>query len=125
MKQSIFIFLLSILGMQSVIAQTSFKTDRFRLTLSAVGQLTEMTDPSTNKNYLALGEKAPLLKIRVGNEWEEPGRAVFNSKSASFWFLVPTTNATTTRLTGSNAIMIQAFPYSFNKHSSSVKFFSF
>lgn len=90
MKQSIFIFLLSILGMQSVIAQTSFKTDRFRLTLSAVGQLTEMTDPSTNKNYLALGEKAPLLKIRVGNEWEEPGRAVFNSKSGTITLSFPT-----------------------------------
>ncbi len=61
--------------------QISLQTDDLNLTISPGGQLTEMLNPSTGKNYLPIGEKAPLLRIRVGSEWEEPSRAVFNSKS--------------------------------------------
>lgn len=61
--------------------QISLQTDDLSLTISPGGQLTEMLNLSTGKNYLPIGEKAPLLRIRVGSEWEDPARAVFNSKS--------------------------------------------
>ena len=61
--------------------QISLRTDDLNLTISPGGQVTEMLNPSTGKNYLPIGEKAPLLRIHVGSEWEDPARAVFNSKS--------------------------------------------
>lgn len=81
MKKLIFILLLGIGGFLNAKAQITLRTDRFILTLSAEGQLSEMTDPATDKNYFATGEKAPLLKIRVDDHWDEPAKAVFNVKS--------------------------------------------
>jgi len=61
--------------------QISLRTDDLNLTISPGGQLTEMLNPSTGKNYLPVGEKAPLLRIRVGTDWEDPARAVFYNKT--------------------------------------------
>ena len=62
--------------------QISLRTDDLNLTISPGGQVTEMLNRTTGKNYLPVGEKAPLLRIRVGSVWEEPSKAVFNSKSS-------------------------------------------
>lgn len=63
-------------------AQTiNLQTNAFRLSIAATGQISEMTNIASGKNYLASGEKAPLLKIRVGEQWEEPSKAVFNAKT--------------------------------------------
>lgn len=61
--------------------QINLKTDNLNLTLSQTGQITAILNPATEKNYLPRGEKAPLLRIRCTNEWEEPTQAAFNSKS--------------------------------------------
>jgi len=82
MKKLLFISLILFAQFLTVSAQPiSLKSDDLSLTISHGGQFTEMLNPSTGKNYLPVGEKAPLLRIRVGSEWEEPSRAVFNSKS--------------------------------------------
>ena len=81
MKKLISLILIHLLLASFVTAQQFvLKTADFRLTLSETGQLTEISDPSTGKNYLAAGQKAPLLKIRTGNKWEEPKHLVYNSK---------------------------------------------
>ncbi len=82
MKKLLFISLILFFQVLTLSAQKiSLQTDDLNLTISTGGQLTEMLNPSTGKNYLPIGEKAPLLRIRVGSEWEDPSRAVFNSKS--------------------------------------------
>ena len=81
MKGFIFIFLLAVCEILPVVAQINLRTDHFSLSITQTGQFSEMTNPATGKNYLAHGEKAPLLKIRVDTTWEEPSKAVFNSKS--------------------------------------------
>ena len=59
----------------------SLKTDNLNLTIAENGQFLSVINPTTGKNYLAAGEKAPLLKIRIDNTWEEPAKAVFNPRS--------------------------------------------
>jgi len=82
MKKLLFISIILFFQILTLSAQQiSLRTDDLNLTISSGGQLTEMLNPSTRKNYLPIGEKAPLLRIRVGSEWEDPARAVFNSKS--------------------------------------------
>ena len=74
--QILFIQLFSVSG-QSI----SLKTETLNLILDETGQLSALANPLTNKNYLAAGEKAPLLKIRLDQIWEEPAKAGFNSKT--------------------------------------------
>ena len=82
MKKLLFISLILFAHFSTVSAQPfGLKSDDLKLTISPAGQLTEMLNPSTGKNYLPIGEKAPLLRIRAGSEWEDPTRAVFNNKS--------------------------------------------
>lgn len=58
-----------------------FKTGDFALAISGSGQIVAMRDPVTGKNFLPPGQKAPLLRVRVGNEWLEPVKASFNEPS--------------------------------------------
>ncbi|WP_316789391.1 hypothetical protein [Pedobacter frigoris] len=59
--------------------QISLKSDGLNLNISAKGQLTALSNSVSGKNYLAAGEKAPLLKIRVDADWYEPTEAIFKS----------------------------------------------
>ena len=82
MKKLYLINLILFVHFLTVSAQPiSLTSNDLKLTISPSGQLTGLLNPSTGKNYLPVGEKAPLLRIRVGTEWEEPSKAVFNSKS--------------------------------------------
>jgi len=72
----------------SVSAQEiGLKSDGLNLSLSAKGQLTTLSNPVSGKNYLAMGEKAPLLKIRIGDNWYEPTDATFKSGIISLIYL--------------------------------------
>jgi hypothetical protein len=55
------------------------KSEGLNLTLSAKGQLIALANPASQNNYLAIGEKAPLLQVRIGNDWYEPTGATFKS----------------------------------------------
>jgi hypothetical protein len=82
MKKLYLINLILFVHLSVALAQSfSLKSEDLKLTISPGGQLTEMLNPSTGKNYLPVGEKASLLRIRVGREWQEPAKAVFNRKS--------------------------------------------
>lgn len=59
--------------------QINLSTPDLNLSVSQTGQVTTLLNPKTNKNYLPIKEKAPLLRIRTGSEWEEPNQAVFKS----------------------------------------------
>jgi hypothetical protein len=72
-------FLASFLGWLPRAQSIDFKTGDFVLTLSGSGQIMAMRDPMTGKDFLAPGQKAPLLRVRVGNEWLEPANASFNA----------------------------------------------
>ena len=89
MKRIIFIFLLAVCGIRPSDAQINLRIDQFSLAITQTGQLSEMTNLSTGKNYLVSGEKAPLLKIRVDTTWEEPSKAAFNSKSGEITLTYP------------------------------------
>jgi len=79
MKQLISVLLLQLLILSVVSAQSfKLKTDDFGLAVSETGQITELTNPISGKNYLAAGQNAPILKIRTQNDWEEPTKAEFN-----------------------------------------------
>ncbi len=91
MKYLLYPILIIFIQALAVSAQPiSLRTDDLNLTISVAGQLTAILNPSTDKNYLALNENAPLLKIRVGSEWEEPNRAIYNSKSGTITLNFPT-----------------------------------
>ena len=67
--------------------EISLKSEGLNLSLSSKGQLTSLSNPALNKNYLAMGQKAPLLQIRVGNDWYEPSGANFKSGIISLIYL--------------------------------------
>jgi len=80
MKKIFLIVFIQMLILSMVSAQSfKLKTDDFRIVISERGQITELSNPLTGKNYLANGPSAPILKIRTGKDWEEPSIAVFNS----------------------------------------------
>jgi hypothetical protein len=74
-----FIPVLLLLISVSAFSQTTFKTKDFLMVVSGTGQVTTMKDPA-GKNYIAEGVSAPLMKIRTGSDWEEPGKASFDNK---------------------------------------------
>ena len=51
---------------------TEFKTSGLTLGISGQGQVVKLADPSTGKNYLAAGQKAPLMQIRKEGKYLEP-----------------------------------------------------
>jgi hypothetical protein len=56
-----------------------FRTEDFAVAMSRSGQITSMRDPATGKEFLARGQKAALLRIRVADEWLEPATTRFNA----------------------------------------------
>ncbi len=76
--------LLFLTGLASALAFSApaqpweFKTGDFVLGISGSGQITALRHPAAGKNFLAVGQKAALLKIRAGNEWEEPAKAGYD-----------------------------------------------
>ncbi|ARS38397.1 hypothetical protein CA265_01305 [Sphingobacteriaceae bacterium GW460-11-11-14-LB5] len=85
MKKITTIFLIFFIPFLSTSAQQiSLKSEGLSLNLSAKGQITALSNPVSGKNYLATGEKAPLLQIRVGKEWYQPAEATFKSGIITF-----------------------------------------
>jgi len=83
MKKLILHFFIQMIFISLVSSQPiKLSTADFSLTVSITGQVTAMSDPLTSKQYLATGQNAPLLKIRIGSEWEEPTQAFFNSEKS-------------------------------------------
>ena len=79
MKNSSLLLLLTFLACSPAHAQSlDLKTGDFALAISASGQITALRDPATGKDFLAQGQTAPLLRIRVGNDWLEPAKASFS-----------------------------------------------
>ncbi|MDO9254013.1 MAG: hypothetical protein Q7U54_00770 [Bacteroidales bacterium] len=89
MKRFTLIFLFAVYGILPVVAQINFRTDNFSLVITQTGQVSEMSNPASGKNHLATGEKAALLKIKVGTTWEEPSKALYNSKSGEISLTYP------------------------------------
>lgn len=86
-KQITLIFIVFIQFLTASAQQISLKSEDLNLNLSARGQLTALSNPVSGKNYLAMGEKAFLLKIRVGDDWFEPTEATFKSGIISLIYL--------------------------------------
>jgi hypothetical protein len=91
------IFPLSLLGFffcSAAQAQSiDFKTGDFALAISGSGQLTAMRDPVTGKDFLAKGQTAPLLRVRVANAWLEPVKASFSPAANLFELSYPDAKA--------------------------------
>ncbi len=88
MKKRIAIFCALCIQFITVSAQQiNLKTEGLSLIVSAGGQLTALFNPASGRNYLATGEKAPLLQIRVGNDWFEPTEATFKSGIIALFYL--------------------------------------
>ncbi len=80
MKKIICIFsILLQLCLNSFSQEINLKSDQFSIKLSAKGQLIGLLRLSTKKNYLTISERAPLLQIRVNNNWYEPTKATIKS----------------------------------------------
>ncbi|HWW41069.1 hypothetical protein [Pedobacter sp.] len=87
MKKIGFLFIILIQYLSVSAQEIGLKSAGLNLSLSARGQLTTLSNPVSGKNYLAMGEKAPLLKIRVGDNWYEPTDATFKSGIISLLYL--------------------------------------
>jgi hypothetical protein len=87
MKKISFLFIILIQYLSVSAQEIGLKSDGLNLSLSAKGQLTTLSNPVSGKNYLAMGEKAPLLKIRIGDNWYEPTDATFKSGIISLIYL--------------------------------------
>ena len=79
LRLKLWFFLLATSGI--INAQVEFRTTRLVLSLSPTGEVERLYDPVTGKEYKADGEKAALLKIRAGKDWENPSEATCQSKT--------------------------------------------
>lgn len=77
------IVIVCLLSIQTSAQVATFKTATFRLSLDAKGNISEMTDTKSQKNYLATGEPAPLLSIRVKGVIEHPSVMKWNAATKS------------------------------------------
>jgi len=81
MKKLIYLVIILLLPVSQLFSQTlKFKTEKFSITLSGKGQITEISNLLNGKNYLADGQEAPLLKVRIGSEWQTPVKSVYEDK---------------------------------------------
>src|SRR6478609_6667374 len=78
-KRSAIVFIIFLQSLTIAAQQISLKSEGLNLSLSPKGQVTTLLNPVSGKNYLAIEEKSPLLKIRVGTDWYEPTEAIFKS----------------------------------------------
>jgi hypothetical protein len=87
------ILLLSVFGLflcSPAQAQSiDFKTGDFALAISGSGQITALRDPATGKDFFAKGQTAPLLRVRVANDWLEPVKASFSPAASLFELSYP------------------------------------
>ncbi|HMP29819.1 MAG TPA: hypothetical protein PKD85_09470, partial [Saprospiraceae bacterium] len=63
------------------------KTERWSMEVSGKGQVMAMAGKDMFSNYVAQGEQAPLLQIRVGDQWHIPTKATFKSGMMTLQFL--------------------------------------
>ena len=82
-------FLASFLCSPARAQSIDFKTRDFVLAISGSGQITAMRDPVSGKDFLANGQKAPLLRVQVANDWLEPVKASFNRAANVFELSYP------------------------------------
>jgi hypothetical protein len=66
------------------------KTDDFAVVISDSGQITAMRDPASGKNFVAAGQKAALLRVRVANQWLESDKATFDPAAQVIELSYPT-----------------------------------
>ena len=60
--------------------KTTLTTSSFSLTFNNSGQITSLSDIHNKANYLASGQEAPLLKVRINDEWFTPEKATWNAQ---------------------------------------------
>ena len=80
MKSTIYIILAIFFLTSCSLKQKVFETGTFSLTIDQKGQVTSLLDKSTNKEYFPIDQEAPLLSIRINNDYESPSSAeIFES----------------------------------------------
>ncbi|MBI5008136.1 MAG: hypothetical protein HZB98_00440, partial [Bacteroidia bacterium] len=79
MKRTIYIVITLALTTCQLFSQSfKFKTEKFSITVSGNGLITEITNQQNGKNYLPEGVEAPVLKVRTGIEWHIPVKSVYD-----------------------------------------------
>ena len=78
MKHLLLSLLVSVVGLSAQTQSIEFRTGDFALAISGTGQITAMRDSATGKDFLAPGQRAALLRIRVADAWLEPVNITFN-----------------------------------------------
>jgi len=72
--------LLAILFAAPALAQSTITTSDLVLRIDAHGQLVSAVNPASRKDYLAAGQPAPLLQIRVGSRVEAPTAMTWDAR---------------------------------------------
>src|SRR6186997_2825987 len=70
-------------------AQVSFKTSFFKISLGKQGELTELTDVKSQRNYLYSDEKAYLLSVKIDDKIIHPNIALWQGKSSMIELTYP------------------------------------
>ena len=84
---------ITVVPLQMLQAQASFQTKYFKIGLSNTGELTELTDRQTSKNYLPQGEQAFLLQIKLNGQVLQPSEVQWKSKPGELMITFPAPNA--------------------------------
>ena len=82
-KQSFFILFLGILLASCAPKGNEWKTSQFLIRVSDQGMITEFSDPSNGKNYLAKDKPAPLMQIRTSGKYLVPLSCTRDEKSGT------------------------------------------
>lgn len=71
----------------------TFETDAFQLKLDGSGNVTSLADIKNNKEYIAAGEQAPLLAIRIDGKYENPATASWDAAGKILLLTYPESNS--------------------------------
>ncbi len=78
----------------------SFETDTFKLDIDARGHVSSLLDKSHQTDYLPSGQPSPLLSIRVGGTYENPGTASWDEGKSMLLLTYPKNQVTISVATG-------------------------
>jgi hypothetical protein len=105
LRHKIIVFILLLCSWNS--DAVTFKTIGFTLEIDTTGQIIQLTDTTTNKNYIAPGQSSPILQLLKDDIFVPPIRATWNPAQSGITLQFPESVITLTILQKESHITIE------------------
>ncbi len=94
MKKTFLLFCLLFVMLFCKGQNNTFSTETFEMEINQAGCVTALIDKSMNKDYMPVGQKSPLLTVRVGGAYESPTFMAMNETTQKITLVYPQSKTT-------------------------------